>query len=234
MKNWLDVLFAIILLEAVIRGFLKGFWVTLLSFAGTIAGLIGAYCFTGPVVRFLEGQWRVVSNIEQSLFSSLAALPAFNVPFGPATITNISDFVGKYPALQPMAEVAEKALLDILAERQVSTAGEAMAVLFAALFVRTIVFLILVAVIRVAAMLLARGLDLATQASIPLRLFGAALDGALRALWLAILVGGVVYPIVVAGDIPFLKETVASSRITPYLLGIYQVVARVAFGWVRP
>ncbi len=233
MKNWLDVLLGIILLEAAIRGFLKGFWVTLLSFIGTIAGLIGAYCLTGPVVRFLETQWHVVSNLERSLFGSLAALPTFNVPFGPATITNISDFVGKYPALRPLAEVAERALWDILAGRQVATAGKAMAVLFAALFVRTAVFLLLVGAIRLAAMLLARGLDLATESSIPLRLLGAALDGALRALWLGILVGGVVYPIVVAGQIPFLRETLASSRITPYLLDIYQVVARVAFGWVR-
>ncbi|HHY34751.1 MAG TPA: hypothetical protein GX510_03815 [Firmicutes bacterium] len=234
MKNWLDVLFAIILLEAVVRGFVKGFWVTLLSFAGAVAGLIGAYCFTGPVVRSLESQWHVVSNIERTVFGSLAALPAFHEPFGPATITNISDFVAKYPALRPLAEAAEKALLDILAGRQVSTAGEALAVLFAALLVRTIVFLVLVGVIRFAAMLLARGLDLATGGSIPLRLLGAALDGAVRALWLAILVGGVVYPIVVAGQIPFLRDALVCSRITPYFLGIYQLVARVAFGWIRP
>ncbi|MBE3520186.1 MAG: hypothetical protein IMW97_07820 [Firmicutes bacterium] len=234
MTNWLDTLFALILVEAVVRGLVKGFWVTLLSFAGTLAGLIGAYCLTGPVVRFLESHWQVVSNIERTVFGSLAALPALNQPFGPATVTSISDFVGKYPALRPLAAAAERALTDILAGRQVATAGEAMAVLFAALLVRTIVFMVLAGVIRLAAVLLARGLELATGGSIPLRLLGGALDGAVRALWLAILVGGVVYPIAVTGQISFLRDALASSRITPYLLGIYRVVARVAFGWVRP
>jgi len=234
LRNWIDILFVVILAEAAVRGFVKGFWVTLLSFIGTIAGLIGAYCLTGPVVRLLENQWHIVSSIERSLFASVTVLPAFNVPFGPATITNISDFVRRSPALGPLAEAAERALLDILSGRQVATAGEAVAVVFATLLVRTAVFLILVALIRVGALLLAKGLDVATRGSIPLRILGALLDACLRATWLALIVGGVVYPVIVAGDIPFFREALTSSRITPYLLDIYQAVARIGFGWIRP
>ena len=59
--HYLDVVVGGLLILGFIKGFTSGFWKCLLRLTGTVGGLIIAWLFTAPVVRFLEDKYSVLT-----------------------------------------------------------------------------------------------------------------------------------------------------------------------------
>ncbi len=63
--NYADIVIGAILALGFLKGFLAGFWSSVLGLAGTVVGFLGAYFFTGPAVNYLEKSARWVSHVAE-------------------------------------------------------------------------------------------------------------------------------------------------------------------------
>ena len=87
--NYADLVIGVIVVLGFIKGFLAGFWSSVLNVAGMFASFIGAYFLTNPVVNYLErvGGWVTrVTGWWADVFSSSQALQ----PYDPNAVAEFS------------------------------------------------------------------------------------------------------------------------------------------------
>ena len=88
--NYADLVIGVIVVLGFIKGFLAGFWSSVLNVAGMFASFIGAYFLTNPVVNYLErvGGW--VTRVTGWWADVFSLIPSYSKPYDPNAVAEFS------------------------------------------------------------------------------------------------------------------------------------------------
>jgi len=222
--NYVDIVIGGLLVLAFSKGFLAGAWRSILNLIGTIAGVVGAYFLTGPVVRYLEATHHIVAIFANWWEDVFLLLPVYGQPYEPASLSEYLNSLDSVPWLHPFRRIIQDYFLEIqgLVGPQ-ATWGEMLSLFLSKILISGVVFLILLAVLRLIWSLLTGGISTIGPVSFSQRFLGGMIQMAVSFFWLSILVGSL-YPII--GTQPFegLRDAVSSSWLVAVLLGVYRAI----------
>jgi uncharacterized membrane protein required for colicin V production len=222
--NYADLVIGVIVVLGFIKGFLAGFWSSVLNVAGLFASFIGAYFLTNPVVNYLErvGGW--VTRVTGWWADVFSLIPSYSKPYDPNAVAEFFEGIDSTPWLRPISALIKDRFLEIeAAAGPGATWGSILSSLMAQILVAGVVFFTLLALLRAIWALISRTFAFATSLSVPTRILGGLLQGALSLVWLSLIVGAL-YPLVGLEILGPVRDVIASSHLVGILLGIYQVL----------
>ncbi|HHY12748.1 MAG TPA: CvpA family protein [Firmicutes bacterium] len=222
--NYADIVIGILLTLAFAKGFMAGFWASVLSLAGTLVSFIGAYFLTGPVVNYFERANSWVTQATAWWDDVFVLVPSNSKPYDPNAVADFFAGIDSTPWLRPISALIKDRFLEIEATAgPAATWGAILSSLMAQILVSGIVFFVLLTLVRLAWSLFSRTLAFASALSFPQRFFGGVLQLGLSLIWLS-LITGALYPLVGLEILGPVRDIVASSHLVGVLLGIYQVL----------
>lgn len=232
--NYADIVIGAILALGFLKGFLAGFWSSVLGLAGTVVGFLGAYFFTGPAVNYLEKSARWVSHVAEWWKDVFVLLPSYAKPYDANSVADFFEGIDSTPWLRPISGLLKDYFLEIEAlAGPGATWGRMLALLLAQILVASVVFLILLSVFRIAWSFFARTLSFATSLSLTQRFLGGLLQLGLSVVWLSLLVGSL-YPLIGLEALGPVRDVISSSQMVAVLLGVYKVLLPAALARIEP
>ncbi|MGI6163995.1 MAG: CvpA family protein [Bacillota bacterium] len=232
--NYADIIIGCFLALGFIKGFLTGFWASVLGLAGTVVGFLGAYFFTGPVVNYLEHSAGWVSHISEWWKDVFILLPSYAKPYDPNSVAEFFQGIDSTPWLRPISALLKDYFLEIeVLAGPGATWGRMLALLLAQIVVASVVFFVLLSLIRIAWSFFARTLSFATSLSFAQRFLGGLLQLGLSVVWLSLVVGSL-YPLIGLESLGQVRDIVSSSQMVAVLLGVYKVLLPAALSRIKP
>lgn len=232
--NYIDVIIGVLLVVAFLRGFSAGLWRSVFNLLGTAAAFLGAYFLSGPTVDFLNAQFKLLEKTSGWWRQVFAALPPLAVPYDPATFDQAFSSIGGSTWGSLLRGAVKQNLLAVGTLTGANpTWADMLSLALARLLLSSVVFFILLSILRMVAELLVKSLDFTAPDSLSVRFLGAIVETGLAAVWLSIL-AGVLYPLLTAGFLGGAREQASSSYLMALLLSVYEVlwpavIARVKF-----
>jgi hypothetical protein len=222
--NYADVAIGIVLALGFVKGFLAGFWASVLNLAGMFASFLGAYFLTGPAVNYLERASGWVTRVTAWWDDIFLLIPSYSKPYDPNAVADFFAGIDSTPWLRPISALIKDRFLEIEAMAGAGASwGAILSSLMAQLLVSGVVFFILLTVLRFVWALFSRTLAFAASLSLSQRILGGLLQMALSLVWLS-LIAGALYPLVGLEVLAPVRDVLASSHLIGILLGIYQVL----------
>ncbi len=207
-----------------VKGFLAGFWASVLNLAGMFASFLGAYFLTGPAVNYLERASGWVTRVTAWWDDIFLLIPSYSKPYDPNAVADFFAGIDSTPWLRPISALIKDRFLEIEAMAGAGASwGAILSSLMAQLLVSGVVFFILLTVLRFVWALFSRTLAFAASLSLSQRILGGLLQMALSLVWLS-LIAGALYPLVGLEVLAPVRDVLASSHLIGILLGIYQVL----------
>jgi len=232
--NYADMAIGILLALGFLKGFMAGFWASVLNLAGMFASFLGAYFFTGPVVNYLEQTKGWVTQMAARWDEVFLLFPGYSKPYDPNAVAEFFAGIDSIPWLRPISALIKDRFLEIEAAAGPGASwGSILSSLMAQLMVAGVVFFVLLAVLRLAWSLFSKTIAFATALSFIQRLLGGLLQTALSLVWLSLVVGAL-YPLVGLEILAPVRELVTSSRLIPVLLAIYQALIPAVMVQINP
>jgi len=232
--NYVDIIIAVILGIGFIKGFMKGFWSSVLAVTGTVIGLVGAYFLTGPVVGYLEQTAGLVTQLSQKWADVFSLFPNYSKPYDPNSVAEFFQGIDSIEWLRPMSALIKDHFLQVEAiAGPGATWGQILPLLISQILVASIVFLLLIILLRLLWSLVARTFSMITSMSLANRFLGGILQLCLSAMWMALIVG-ILYPFVGLGVFKPVGEMLATSRLVAVLIGIYKAMLPPALARIVP
>jgi hypothetical protein len=222
--NYADVAIGIVVALGFVKGFLAGFWASVLNLAGMFASFLGAYFLTGPAVNYLERASGWVTRVTAWWDDIFLLIPSYSKPYDPNAVADFFAGIDSTPWLRPISALIKDRFLEIEAMAGAGASwGAILSSLMAQLLVSGVVFFILLTVLRFVWALFSRTLAFAASLSLSQRILGGLLQMALSLVWLS-LIAGALYPLVGLEVLAPVRDVLASSHLIGILLGIYQVL----------
>jgi hypothetical protein len=222
--NYADVAIGIVLALGFVKGFLAGFWASVLNLAGMFASFLGAYFLTGPAVNYLERASGWVTRVTAWWDDIFLLIPSYSKPYDPNAVADFFAGIDSTPWLRPISALIKDRFLEIEAMAGAGASwGAILSSLMAQLLVSGVVFFILLTVLRFVWALFSRTLAFAASLSLSQRILGGLLQTVLSLVWLS-LIAGALYPLVGLEVLAPVRDVLASSHLIGILLGIYQVL----------
>lgn len=232
--NYVDIIIAVILGVGFVKGFMKGFWSSVLAVTGTVIGLVGAYFLTGPVVGYLEQTAGLVTQLSQKWADVFSLFPNYSKPYDPNSVAEFFQGIDSIEWLRPMSALIKDHFLQVEAiAGPGATWGQILPLLISQILVASIVFLLLIILLRLLWSLVARTFSMITSMSLANRFLGGILQLCLSAMWMALIVG-ILYPFVGLGVFKPVGEMLATSRLVAVLIGIYKAMLPPALARIVP
>jgi len=232
--NYVDIIIAVILGIGFIKGFMKGFWSSVLAVTGTVIGLVGAYFLTGPVVGYLEQTAGLVTQLSQKWADVFSLFPNYSKPYDPNSVAEFFQGIDSIEWLRPMSALIKDHFLQVEAiAGPGATWGQILPLLISQILVASIVFLLLIILLRLLWSLVARTFSMITSMSLANRFLGGILQLCLSPMWMALIVG-ILYPFVGLGVFKPVGEMLATSRLVAVLIGIYKAMLPPALARIVP
>ncbi|HHY69273.1 MAG TPA: CvpA family protein [Bacillota bacterium] len=232
--NYVDIIIAVILGIGFVKGFMKGFWSSVLAVTGTVIGLVGAYFLTGPVVGYLEQTAGLVTQLSQKWADVFSLFPNYSKPYDPNSVAEFFQGIDSIEWLRPMSALIKDHFLQVEAiAGPGATWGQILPLLISQILVASIVFLLLIILLRLLWSLVARTFSMITSMSLANRFLGGILQLCLSAMWMALIVG-ILYPFVGLGVFKPVGEMLATSRLVAVLIGIYKAMLPPALARIVP
>lgn len=227
--NYADVIIGILLALGFAKGFLAGFWTSVLSLAGTLVSFLGAYFLTGPVVGYLENAKGWVTQAATWWNDVFVLIPTYSKPYDPNSVAEFFTGIDSTQWLRPISALIKDCFLEIeTLTGPGATWGTILANLLGQIVVSGIVFFVLLALVRFVWGIATKTLRFASSLSFAQRFFGGVLQLGLSLVWLSLVVG-TLYPLVGLETFGSLRETVSSSHLVAFLLGVYKVLIPAVF-----
>lgn len=224
LTNYVDVILGILLIVAFLRGFSGGLWKSLFSLASTAAAFAGAYLLAGPLTNLIERNYGVLKSMSSWWDSIFGSVPGLAVPYDPGTFDQVFTAAGGSWWSGAFQGALRQNVLAVQSFAGPNPTWSTMLGLaLARLVLSAAMFLVLLAVLRLACNLFAGSLAFGAPSTFSVRFMGAILEVAISAVWLSIL-SGVLYPVLSAGLLGNTDEVVAKSVVMPVLLSIYRVL----------
>lgn len=222
--NYADVAIGIVVALGFVKGFLAGFWASVLNLAGMFASFLGAYFLTGPAVNYLERASGWVTRVTAWWDDIFLLIPSYSKPYDPNAVADFFAGIDSTPWLRPISALIKDRFLEIEAMAGAGASwGAILSSLMAQLLVSGVVFFILLTVLRFVWALFSRTLAFAASLSLSQRILGGLLQTVLSLVWLS-LIAGALYPLVGLEVLAPVRDVLASSHLIGILLGIYQVL----------
>ncbi|HHT85998.1 MAG: hypothetical protein ACOX34_06540 [Bacillota bacterium] len=222
--NYADLAIGVMLALGFIRGFLAGFWASVLNLAGTFASFIGAYFLTAPAVNYLERASGWVTRVTAWWDDIFLLIPNYSKAYDPNAVADFFAGIDSTPWLRPISALIKDRFLEIEATAGPGASwGSILSSLMAQILVSGVVFFILLTVLRFAWSLFSRTIAFATALSLTQRILGGLLQTGLSLVWLSLVIGAL-YPLVGLEILGPVRDVVASSHLVEILLGIYQAL----------
>ena len=161
--NYVDIIIAVILGIGFVKGFMKGFWSSVLAVTGTVIGLVGAYFLTGPVVGYLEQTAGLVTQLSQKWADVFSLFPNYSKPYDPNSVAEFFQGIDSIEWLRPMSALIKDHFLQVEAiAGPGATWGQILPLLISQILVASIVFLLLIILLRLLWSLVARTFSMIT------------------------------------------------------------------------
>ncbi len=232
--NYADIIIGILLALGFAKGFLAGFWASVLSLAGTLVSFLGAYFLTAPVVSYIEHAKGWVTHVATWWNDVFVLIPAYSKPYDPNSVAEFFAGIDSTPWLRPISALIKDYFLEIEAlTGPGATWGTILAGLLAQIVVSGIVFFVLLALVRFVWSLAVKTLRFASSLSFSQRFFGGVLQLGLSVIWLSLIVG-TLYPLIGLKNFGSLRDIVSSSHLVAFLLGVYKVLIPAVFLRIKP
>jgi uncharacterized membrane protein required for colicin V production len=232
--NYVDIVILGVLILGFVKGFMKGFWASVLALAGTVIGLIGAYFLTAPVVGYLQETWGVVSKVAAWWNDVFVFLPNYAKPYDPNSVSEFFQGIDSIEWLKPISRLTKDHFLQVeTMAGPGATWGQILPLLIAQIVVASIVFFLLIVILRLVWSQLARTFAGITTMSFANRLLGGILQFCLSAMWLS-LIAGIIYPLVGLGVLEPIKDMLSTSHLVPVLIAIYRAMIPPALARIAP
>ena len=100
--NYADLAIGVMLALGFIRGFLAGFWASVLNLAGTFASFIGAYFLTAPAVNYLERASGWVTRVTAWWDDIFLLIPNYSKAYDPNAVATFAG-IDSTPWLRPIS-----------------------------------------------------------------------------------------------------------------------------------
>ena len=224
LTNYIDIILGILLILAFLKGFSGGVWRSIVNLVSTVAAFIGAYLLAGPAVNLIDRDYRVLASMSSWWKNVFRTMPGLSLPYDPATFDQAFTAAGGAGWMNAFQEAIRQ---NILAVQQAAgpgaTWGAVLGLALARLILSGAVFLVLLAVLRLVCNLVSGSMVFGLPASFIVRLLGGALETALAAVWLSILVG-TFSPLLTAGILGGVGKAAESSTLFSLLLSGYKLL----------
>ena len=222
--NYVDIVLGVVLLFAFLRGFSAGLWKSLFNLAATVLAFIASYLLCGPTLDLLERNYGLLEKMATWWNAVFGSVPGLGLPYDPSSFDQAFNAAGGFG----WATVLKAALRQNAAAVQAlagpnPTWAAVMGLALARLVLSGVVFLVLLALVRVVLHFFMGSIAFSQPASFGVRFLGGILEVALTAVWLSIL-AGILTPILDAGLLAGLGDAARSSAVVPALLEVYRVL----------
>lgn len=232
LTNYIDVILAVLLVLAFVKGFSGGLWRSIFNLGSTAAAFAGAYLLASPVVNLIDRNYRVLSGMSSWWKNVFRSLPGLSLPYDPSTLDEALAAAGGSSWMGALKGALRQSIVAVQqAAGPNPTWGSVLALALSRLILSAAVFLVTLAVLRLACNLVSGSLAFGLPASFTARLLGGLLETCLTAVWLSIL-AGILSPLFTSGFLRGTGKAAESSTLFGALLAVYgflwpAIIARV-------
>jgi len=222
--NYVDVALAVLLMFAFLRGFSAGLWRSLFNLAGTALAVFVSYLLAGPAVDLIERSYGVLGKMATWWNAVFGSVPGLSLPYDQSSFDqafNAAGGSGWATALKGALRQNAVAVQALAGPNP--TWAAVMGLALARLVLSGVVFLVLLAIVRLVMNLVIGGIAVSRPSSLGVRLLGGILETILAAVWLSVL-SGILTPVFNAGLLGGIGEAARSSVVMSTLLEVYRVI----------
>lgn len=222
--NYIDVILGALLALAFLKGFSGGVWRSVFNLVSTAAAFVGAYLLASPVLNLLEGNYRLLASMSSWWGGVFGSMPGLSLPYNPATFDQ-AFAAARGPGWMSIFQgaIRENVLAVAQAAGPNPTWGTVLGLAFARLLLSGVVFLVLLAALRLACNLLAGSFAFGLPKTFSSRLLGGLLEASISVAWLSIL-AGTLSPLFTTGILGGAGKAASASTVFAFLLDTYRLI----------
>jgi len=220
--NFVDAVIGVLLVFAFLKGFRVGVLGTVFGLVASFLAFVGAFYLTGPVVKYLEQSYGVLTVLSDKMREVFVFLPVYGKPYDPGSFGDFMAGLEATPWLEPFKGIIRDHVAAAYESAGVTaTWDKVLGFLFSQILVSGVMFMVLLVVLRVVLHVFAAGFLRIEPSSTLERLLGGLLETGVSLIWLSIL-AGTFYPLMGMKFLAGLREAVSSSTLMGLLLGVHK------------
>lgn len=231
--NYVDVILGALLVLAFIKGFSGGLWRSIFNLVSTAAAFVGTYFLVGPAVNLIEKNYKLLASMASWWKGVFGSMPGLALPYNPATFDQAFAAASNHGWMSIFQTAIRN---NVLAVQEAAGAnptwGTVLGLALARLILSGIVFLILLAVLRLACNLVAGSLAFGIPKTLSSRVLGGILETAISVVWLSIM-AGTLSPLLTTGILSGVGKGAETSTVFAFLMGAYRAIWPVVLAQIK-